>query len=218
MSEATALQRAAYKYDIYAAKAETRDQRICATYLRKALGRLRAKDIAGGRSDIAEAKRLLPTYCENYRISALIESGAGELFAASRELDTAEQLDPNSPLVKYTYAIFLLKFLRDYESALQRIDAALQLDPNEFTLESVRALILTRLGRFSEAATIYESLLSSTKGPSVKRRIELADQSAECFRRWAELDIREKDFEGCENHISRALEIVSLSIQNRELS
>src|SRR3989442_7359136 len=104
MSEATALQRAAYKYDIYGAKADTRDQRICATYLRKALSKLRAKNIPAARADIIEAKRLLPTYCENYRISALIESEAGELFAASRELEAAEQLDPSSPLVKYTYA------------------------------------------------------------------------------------------------------------------
>lgn len=216
MSEATALQRAAYKYDIYAAKAETRDQRICATYLRKALIKLRGKDINGARADIVEAKRLLPTYCENYRISALIENEAGELFAASRELEAAEQLDPSSPLVKYTYAVFLLKFLHDYESALLRIDAALRLDPNDFALESVRALILTRLGRFQEAGSSYEDLLQRAKERSPKRRIELADQSAECFRRWAELNIREKDSEAFEKHISKAIEVVSMAIQTRE--
>jgi len=216
MSEATALQRAAYKYDIYAAKAETRDQRICATYLRKALSKLRNKDINGARADINEAKRLLPTYCESYRVSALIETEAGELFAASRELEAAEQLDPSSPLVKYSYALFLLKFLHDYENALLRIDAALRLDPGEFALESVRALILTRLGRFQEAGASYESLLKRASDRSPKRRIELADQSAECFRRWAELNIREKDSEECEKHFVRALEVVSTAIQNRE--
>jgi LuxR family transcriptional regulator, glucitol operon activator len=217
MSEASALQRAAYKYDLHAAKAETRDQRICATYLRKALSKLRSRDIQGARADIADAKRLLPTYSESYRISALVESEAGELFAASRELEAAEQLDPTSPLVKYAYAIFQLKFLHDYESALMRIEAALRLDPNESALESVRALLLTRLGRFPEAVNVYETLLTKAEERSLKRRIELSDQAAECYRRWAELDAREKDFVACEKHIARGLQIVSNSFQSHEV-
>lgn len=215
MSEATALQRAAYKYEMYAAKAETRDQRICATYLRKALSKLRTKDFAGARTDIAEAKRLLPTYCESYRISGLIESEAGQLYAASREYETAEHLDTNSALVKFTFAMFLVRFLQDYDHALVVIEAALKLDPHDFALESVRALILMRLGRFKEAAELYEELITRAKDRSQKRRIELADQVAECYRRWAEWENRERDCEACDSHLGRALEVLSTAIQNK---
>jgi LuxR family glucitol operon transcriptional activator len=216
MNEVSLLQRTAHKYDIYAARAETRDERICATYLRKALDRLRARDFASARLEIAEAKRLFPTFGEIYRISGIIESEAGELFTASRELETSEQLDPNSPLVKYAFALFLIRFLHDYEAALQRIDAALLLDPHEFALDSARALVLTRLGRFKEAAQICEGLFERAGDRSFRRRIELADQTAECFRRWAEFDYRQGDADACEKHIARALKIISSAIEIKE--
>lgn len=216
MSEATALKRAAHKYDIFAPKAETRDQLICATYLRKGLTKLRDRDVSGARLDIAAAKRLLPTYSENYRISAVIECDAGELFAGSRELEVAEQLDPSSTLVKYTFAVLQIKFLHDYDSALLRVDAALRADPGDFTLESVRGILLTRLGRFSEAASIYELLLPKANEKLRQRRIELFDQAAECFRRWAEFDARENDREACKKHLMRGLEITSSALLNSE--
>ncbi len=108
--------------------------------------------------------RLLATYCENYRVSALIECEAGELFAASREIETAEELDPSSTLVKYTFAYMQIRFLHDYDSALLRIDAACSPSIRaDFLCWDFRAQsFLPVLGDYPEAAGSYEDLPLTT--------------------------------------------------------
>ncbi|HMH12105.1 MAG TPA: NB-ARC domain-containing protein [Edaphobacter sp.] len=130
MAEHAQLQEEAYPYDIFAVRSLTTDERICAVYLNNALKKARAGLTTEARVLVEHAKNLLPNFSETYRISAIVEGKANDLFKADEEIRTAIDLKPESSLTRYQYALFLLKEMEDFNSALLQIDAALQNDSN----------------------------------------------------------------------------------------
>jgi tetratricopeptide (TPR) repeat protein len=208
MTEKAVVQEAAYKYDIFSVRAESRDERISAVYLQTALQLVKGDKITEAKRAITKAKDLLPTFAEAYRISAIVESRGNDLYKAVEEIETAINLNLRSAVAHYQYALFLLHELEDSQSALAQIDAALQLDPGDHTLGTVRALALTRLGRLKEAADLYEQLLQQLSSRPRKWRITTRDQAAECYRRWGEQDHALRDPGGLRAHLDRALQIL----------
>lgn len=204
----SSVRQAAYKFDLHAVRASTRDQRIVALYLNTALELSRRQEFDGARKQIEKAKALLPTFAEIYRVSALVESRADEPYKALQEIEEAIQWDPDSALIRYQFANFLTNNLEDYDRALIECDAAIRCAPNEWPLVTLRAMILTRLGRYSEAAPVYEAILKDLPGQARKWRVSTRDQAAECYRRYSEQDRAMKNGIDFRSHIDRACTIV----------
>ena len=215
MGEREGVTQALYPYAIFSVRASSRDERIAAVLLRQALDRHK-KDAEGARSKIEEAKRLLPTFGEAYRISGLVESEVGDLYRASEEFDRAVDCAPESAITRYTYAQFLIRQLEDFQSALKHLDIAERIDPSSETLKSARALALNRLGRPAEAANLYENLLENVHKLARRWRITIRDQAADCYRRWSELDLKNRDLTGFVAHITRALDHLNQAIENND--
>jgi len=210
MTEHSVVAAAAYKYEIRAIRADTRDQRISGAYLQRALDAARINQMDDARYLINEAKALLPNYSEPYRISGFIESSAGNLYKASEEFEDALRLDPNSSIARYSFAIFLSKYLEDNQAALEQLECALKIDPEDPSLKNAKALALMRLGRYPEATQIYEELLASL--PSRRRWwIPITDQAAECYKRWAEQAEQERDDSPFAERLQRSLQILEES-------
>ena len=208
LSEREQVTQAQHEFEVFSIRTASRDERIAAVDLRRALDKLRRDDIEGARESVRDSKRLMPTYAETYRISSLVETKAGETFRASEELDQAVQHQPESPIVRYTYAMFLMREMEDAESAIEHLNVALELRAGEPALVGARALALTRVGRYSEAATLYDSLLSEINDRPRRWRVSTRDQAAECYRRWASTDFANRDMERFKEHIDRAFSIV----------
>jgi LuxR family glucitol operon transcriptional activator len=208
----SSVRQAAYKFDLQAVRAATRDQRISAFYLNKALELSRRRDFPEARKNVDTAKELLPTFAEAYRVSSLVESRADEIYKALQEIEEAAQLDPESALIRYQFANFLTNNLEDYDRALIECDAAIKCAPKEGPLITLRALILTRLGRYSEAAPIYEAILSELANQPKKWRVSTRDQAAECYRRYGEQDRVMKNGEDFKSHIDRAAAVLEEAI------
>ena len=213
ISQREEVEQANYELEVYSIRANSRDERIAAIALRKALDQLRARDFGGARKCVAEAKRLLPTYAESYRVASLVETKAGDSYRASEELDLAVQYAPDSLISRYTYALFLMREMSDAESALEHLDVALELRPREPTLASARAMALTWLGRYAEAADIYEELLGAVGQRPRRWRIATRDQCAECYRRWAKADIVNRDTAQFKEHLNRAFMVIEEAIR-----
>jgi len=96
----------------------------------------------------------------------------------------------------------------EWDLALVQIDSALKLDPEDPTLNTAKALVLTRLGKYKVAADLYERVLATVGGRARKFRLATRDQAAECYRRWAEQDLRLDDYEARHEHLGRALAII----------
>lgn len=216
LAESDVIQVATYKYDSFAIHAASSDERISAVFLSKALRDLRSKNYASARSNLERAKNLLPTFSEVHRVGGMVESAAGDTYKAATYYEEAVALDPKSSICRYTYALFLARHLNDYEAALSQIHFALNLDPAEPTVLTLKALTLTRLGRFNEAAGLYEQVLPGLAGRSQKWRVSTRDQAAECYRRWAEQDRKMKDPSAARQHLTRAVEILETSLRASE--
>jgi LuxR family transcriptional regulator, glucitol operon activator len=206
--EASAVRQAIYKWDLYAIRANTRDERICAAYLNGALDSLKVGDLEKARAQVAKAKDLLPTFSEAYRISALVDGRQGDLYKAEEELRAALQYDSASSIARYQYALFLLETMQDTQRALVELGPAIKLEPADETLLTLKALIQMRLGQCAEAATIYEHVLESIDLRPRKWRISTRDQAAECFRRLAEQDKAMKDVSLSKEHLDHARRIL----------
>jgi LuxR family glucitol operon transcriptional activator len=216
MTERSATREALYKYDLFSVRADSRDERISGMYLNSALEFSKTGRTEQARNMIKKAKDLLPTFAEAYRISALIESKADDLYRAAEENETAIDLDRTSAVARYQYAVFLLNMMEDSEHALIEIDAAISLDREDESLQTIRALALMRLGRYKEAADIYEQLLPQLSNRPRKWRITTRDQAAECYRRWAENDRAMRESELRHKHLDRALSILEEGFDSKD--
>lgn len=213
--EQSTVQRSHYKYEIFSVKSSaSQDHRIAAVYLRRALDALKSSNLANARSEVLKACSLAPGYAEVWRITAIVESHVGEIYRARENYEQAISIDPGSTLAKYTYAMFLISQLDDPEHALEQILQAELLDPKNSTLLTVHALAFTRLGRYSEAAEIYEELLKNVDSFPRRWRISTVDQAAECYRRWAEFDKQSRDVHAAKLHCQQGLEILRASVFN----
>lgn len=212
LAEQDDVAQARYRYDIFVVRTQSRDERIAAVYLSHALIHLRQEKFEEAKQQVAEAKKILPIYAEAYRVSSLIEAKAGETYRAIAELDQAVQLSPDSQIVRYTYAQCLMRELDDHEGALKHLRIAERSDTNEPTLLSAIALCQTRLGQYQEAAAIYDQLVATVADRPRRWQVTTLDQTAECYRRWAETNVIDKDLQGAHDHIERAFEIVSVAL------
>lgn len=213
-----AIKEGRYSYDPYFVRTgSSKDERICATYLRSALDKLKQKDIDGARQSVSEAKRLTPNSSEAWRISALIEDSVGELFIASENYAQAVGLDPNSTIAKYCYGLFLMNDMEDFESALLQFSAGEEIDLEATPISTAKALALTRLGRFEAAAKIHDLLLPTIKNGPRRWRLTGADQAADCFCRWAVRQCELKEYAAAKEHFKRAISILLDAVNNQDI-
>jgi tetratricopeptide (TPR) repeat protein len=214
--EASTVRQAAYEFDVFAVRAKTKDERICAYHLNRALEASRKYDFVAARKEILEAKKLHPSFSEAYRVAALVETRAGELYQATQEIEDAVQYDPKSALIHYQYANFLLNQLDDSEGALKECELAIKWGSSDEALITLKALILTRLGKYPEALEIYELMLKDIQHRPHKWRVSTRDQAAECYRRFGERDRLMRDVPGFKKHLDRACSILDEAIAEVE--
>ncbi len=215
LEQQEAVSVAAYRYDAFAIH-DIRENRIAATYLRRALNALRERNYKAALAPLREAKALAPGYSEVYRIAGMVETQQGNLFAGEQSLREATEVNPASVIAHHSLAYFLSQHTHNYAEALRSIDMALKIEPGEPSLLTVRAMCLTRLGQVVEGAKIYEQLLSSLADRPRKWRLSTYDQAVECYRRWMEQDLRMRDAGSFRKHVSRALEILESAFRARD--
>lgn len=198
---------ATYPFQIFSIHARSRDEIICAAYLKRAV-KVRDKDSDAALKYVNDAKAILPSYAENYRIAAIIETLKNDVYRADQEYKLALDLAPDSPIVNYTYGRFLLRYLDDAGQALERFKEAARLVPNDVAPLTSMALCLMRLGECKEAAQLYDKVLKECISQPRKWRLSARDQAAECYRRWMEQDRLMRDNAALREHLIYSLEIL----------
>jgi LuxR family glucitol operon transcriptional activator len=104
LAEEAEVNMQAYKFNLYTIHADSRDEKMCATYLHRAVRAIKKHDFENAAEILVQAKELLPNYAENYRIAGILEAERGDEFKASKEYQEALALAPHSKFVLYTYA------------------------------------------------------------------------------------------------------------------
>lgn len=207
----------AYKYDIRSIRAKSGDERIAAIWLRRALDSMDRGDFEDARRSVEQAKQLLPDYCEVWRISGIVESRFGESHNAREQYDEAVKANPRCALCRYSFSLFLMRQYEDFDSALVQLRAAEDLDKGDPTLRSAIAYCLLRNSQYGEAARVYEDLLQSLADRPRRWRLSTRDQAADCYSRWGEFDIKNRDFEGFRDHLRRSTEILKDAVLAKDM-
>ena len=198
-----------YDYDPFFVRVGAgRDERICATYLRRALDSLKQRNFAGARRDLLEAKRLAPHSGEVFRISALAEALGSDHYRASEDYEHAIELDPSSKITRYCYGMFLMTDLDDLDGALEQFHAAEKVDAKAAPVLTAKAMALTRMAKFEQAAALHDELLPSMRNRERRWRISGADQAADCYRRWGHRCWEQKEYSEAREKFKRAVAIL----------
>lgn len=217
ISERSIIKRAQYKYDIFAVRADGKEQRIAGAYLQFALQALKSRDFEEARKRVEQARTILPSWSETYRIWSIVEDRAGNVASALEYAETAVECDPQSTTALYQLALYLFQTIEDAEAAEHIIELALALDSEDETLITMKALLLTRLGHYPEAAGLYERVIHGIEDRPRKWRIATRDQAAGCYRRWAQQDRINRDEDAAQTHSGRAIEILEQGASNKDI-
>lgn len=207
-----------YEYDAYYVRSGTsRDERVCATYLRRALDSLRTDDVESARSSLEEPRRLAPQSGEVWRIMALVEEASDNQYKAFQYYQESIDLDSNSRIARYSFGLFLMNDMDELEGAIEQFDAALKLDPDHPTLLTAKAMALNRSGKFSESAAIHEVLLGKIAERERRWRLTGTDQAADCYRRWGFRAWELREYAMAKERFKRAMTIISDSNERGDL-
>jgi LuxR family glucitol operon transcriptional activator len=195
-----------YHLDVTSIHASTKDEKICAVYLKRALGVVRKnEDISEAIELVKQAKSMMPSFSECYRINAYILHNSP--YKAESEYESAIEYNNQSVIAYYAFSQFLLHE-EEFENALTQINIAISID-NDEALLSFKALILTRTGDYQNAIEIYERILPSQKNnPHRKFRISTYQQIISCYRRFSERLIADRDYNGAGNKIKRCIAVI----------
>lgn len=195
-----------YHLDITTIHANNKDEKICAVYLKQALNI--AKDETRHSEAlqlIKKAKDMMPDFSECYRVNAYLLHKSP--YKAESEYESAIEYNPKSVIAYYAYSQFLMQN-EDYPYALEQIDKALKITPNDETLISFKALIMTRMGSYTEAIELYEKILPIQKNnPHRKFRISTYQQLVNCYKRYTERLIVDSDTPKAVQILDRVFEL-----------
>ena len=129
----------------------TKDDVVVAKYLTDALVAVRQNRFEQANTLVERAKGISPNYAEIYRVEGWYQYFAGNFAAARNAYETAIELNPRSPSIRYWYAGFLLRAQRDTEAAVKQLAVARELDPNSAEVRVEFARGLAFLFRFDQA-------------------------------------------------------------------
>lgn len=201
-----------YNYDLNVIYWTTKDEKICSIYLKKALTESRKGDSVVALESVNKAKQLMPSFSECYRIHGFLLRETSP-FLAEAELETAIDLNPLSVISRYAYAQFLISE-EEFERANEQIDEALKIDPDDIALITCKAWILTVSGDYKKSSALYEDLIPLQHSRHRKFRISTYDQASNCYRRKAELLLKDEDFSAAKIALERAVEIIELAVND----
>lgn len=161
------------------------DEIIAAYSLKQALVYSGKQDFNKALEHINRAKDIAPTYHEVYKIAGFINASHGNYYTADREYQTAIQCKADSSPLLFLYAGFKMRFLEDFDDALELTIRAENLDKNNINIKLQKARLYMFMNRFEESNVLFQQLLSYNDSTIKIKKISV-DLAAENLRRWAE--------------------------------
>lgn len=204
------VQKNHYNYDLNVIYWTTKDEKICSIYLKKALTEARKGDFENALINVNKAKQLMPGFSECHRIHSFILKDSSP-FLAETEMETAIDLNPLSVISRYAYSQFLISE-DEFERANEQIDEALKIDGEDIALKTCKAWILTLMGDYKKASSLYEELIPLQTSRHRKFRISTYDQASSCYRRMTEIFLKDHDYVEAEKSLKRSVEIIEHAV------
>jgi len=184
------------------------DQIIAAYNLKQALGYSAKQEYEKAFSLIDRSKDIDPNYFEVYKISAFIYASHGDFFKADNEYQTAIQCKPDHASLLFLYAGFKMRYLEDFEEALDLTVQAEEIDKDNIDIKIQKARLFMFLGKFKDSEEIFNELRILLQDMQGKEKVITLDLSAGNLRRWSEILITENKENEATDILNKAVEIL----------
>lgn len=110
------------------------------------------------------AYRSVPTHPELSYLYGKVKLNQGSPELAIKPLGYGAEILTNDPNAQFNYAETLIILNQDLEKAVHSLDLAHELDPENFEVKVAKADALAKIGKSSQAYTLYQELLKTPTG------------------------------------------------------
>lgn len=117
------------EFDINAISYKNPNEKIAAKFLTEALALSWKKEFTEALTKVEEARNIVPSYFETYRVGAFIKATEGNVLGADDDYQLGLEVAPNSPKLLLFYSQFLLFQMDDIDNSLVFAEKLFELRP-----------------------------------------------------------------------------------------
>lgn len=195
-------------------KPRHQDELLAAINLKNALNSSACKDRKATEEYLTKAKEIAPNYLEVYKISGfLYASFLDDIFKANQEYETALQIRRDYAPILFLYAGFRMRYLDDFDLAMELTTKAEKLDSNNFSIKLQKARLFTLTFEFDEAHNQYNELLKKKHTIPPKSLIILVYYTVDNLKRKIEKLTTTKDNSQAIETLFKAILIIEEHIE-----
>lgn len=193
-------------FEINAISYRNSNEKIAAKFLQEALGLSWKKEFEKALVKVNEARNIVPSHFESYRVGAFIKATSGDLLGAEDDYTLGLEIEPKNHKLLYFYSQFLLFQMEDPDTALEYAEKLSEekLEHSAVTFLFVR--IYNRKREYNKGINKLKLLLESPLDSKTERiayteLISLYNHMGQSFA------TIEKDFDNSIRHFKRSVSV-----------
>jgi cold shock CspA family protein len=191
-------------FEINAINYRNSNEKIAAKYLQEALSYSWKKEYEIAIKKVNEARNIVPSHFESYRVGGFIKATYGDLLGAEDDYKLGLEIEPNNPKLLYFYSQFLLFQMEDPDLALEYAEKLLEEKPEHPTVTFLFIRIFNTKREYNKGINKLKSLLEKDLNPKDERiayteLISLYNHMGQSFA------TIEQDFDNSLRHFKRSI-------------
>ncbi|MCD8406266.1 hypothetical protein LNI91_12015 [Tenacibaculum dicentrarchi] len=194
------------EFDINAISYKDSNEKIAAKFLTEALALSWKKDFPNALRKVEEARNIIPSYFETYRVGAFIKATEGNVLGADDDYQLGLEVAPNSPKLLFFYSQFLLFQMDDCDNSLVYADKLFKLKPEHPIITFLFVRIYNTKREYNKGVHKIKLLLdteldSKNERVAYTELISLYNHMGQSFSRI------EQDYENALNHFKKSISV-----------
>lgn len=193
-------------FEINAITYRNSNEKIAAKFLQEALSLSWKKDYVNALIKVNEARNIVPSHFESYRVGAFIKATAGDLLGAEDDYTLGLEVEPDNYKLLYFYSQFLLFQMEDPDNAQKIAEKIVDSNSEHPSVSFLFVRIYIRKRDYSKAIDRLMLLLENQLD-SKNERIAYTELISLYNHMGQSLAKIEKDFDNAVNHFKKAITV-----------
>jgi|GEM_PF-788164 len=193
-------------FEINAITYRNSNEKIAAKFLQEALTLSWKKEYDNALIKVNEARNIVPSHFESYRVGAFIKATAGDLLGAEDDYNLGLEVEPNNYKLLYFYSQFLLFQMEDPENALKFAEKIVDTKSEHPSITFLFVRIYNRKRDYNNAIQKLKALLLN-KLDSKNERIAYTELISLYNHMGQSYATIEKDFDNSIRHFKKAIAV-----------
>lgn len=194
------------EFEINAITYRNSNEKIAAKFLTEALALSWKREYDDALSKVHEARNIVPSHFESYRVGAFIKATKGDVLGAEDDYKLGIEVEPKNAKLLYFYAQFLLFQLDDPDASLNYADQLYELKPEHPSVTFLFVRIHNTKRDFNKAIHKLK-LLIDTQLDSKNERIAYTELISAYNHMAQSMAKIEQDFDNAFNHFKKSISV-----------